>query len=101
MAGVFGASPDHATLAILAGFATAIAIGIGCGLANGIGVSYLNVNPFIVTLATASVFQGFTLLVKLLEEFTEQSKYYFTIYKIYGLLLMPRDRPVPRNIKML
>ena len=63
MAGVFGASPDHATLAILAGFATAIAIGIGCGLANGIGVSYLNVNPFIVTLATASVFQGFTLLI--------------------------------------
>ena len=63
MAGVFGASPDQATLAIVAGFAAAIAIGIGCGLANGIGVSYLNVNPFIVTLATASVFQGLTLLI--------------------------------------
>jgi ribose/xylose/arabinose/galactoside ABC-type transport system permease subunit len=63
MAGVFGASPDQATLAIVAGFAAAIAIGLGCGLANGIGVSYLNVNPFIVTLATASVIQGLTLLI--------------------------------------
>jgi ribose transport system permease protein len=63
MASVFAASPDQPTLAILAGFAAAIAIGIGCGLANGFGVSYLKVNPFIVTLATASVFQGLTLLI--------------------------------------
>lgn len=63
MASVFGVSPDHPTLAIFAGFAGAIAIGIGCGLANGIGVAYLKVNPFIVTLATASVFQGLTLLI--------------------------------------
>lgn len=63
MASVFQALPDQATLAILAGFGAAIAIGICCGMANGIGVSYLNVNPFIVTLATASVFQGLTLLI--------------------------------------
>src|SRR5260370_10978872 len=60
MASVFGASPDQATLAMLAGFAAAIAIGIRCGLANGIGVSYLKVKPFILTLVSASVFQGWT-----------------------------------------
>jgi len=63
MATVFQASPDQATLAILAGFGAAVVIGIGCGMANGFGVSYLKVNPFIVTLATASVFQGLTLLI--------------------------------------
>ena len=61
--GVFGASPGPADARNYGEIWAAIAIGIGCGLANKIGVSYLNVNPFIVTLATASVFQGFTLLI--------------------------------------
>jgi len=53
----------HAGLAITGGLAAALLVGAVCGALNGWGVSILRVNPFIVTLATASVFQGATLLV--------------------------------------
>lgn len=53
-----GASP---TVAITIGLATGLATGLACGLTNGIGVAVLKVNPFIMTLATASIFQGIAL----------------------------------------
>src|SRR5579875_3013003 len=63
MSGVFAAHPHDPGLAIAAGTLTALGVGVAVGLANGIGVAYLEVNPFIVTLATASAFQGMTLLI--------------------------------------
>jgi ribose transport system permease protein len=55
--------PDAVYLAVAVGFLAMLGVGIFAGLANGIGVSLLKVNPFIVTLATASIFQGITLVV--------------------------------------
>ncbi len=55
--------PDNEMLAVVAGFGATLGVGLFAGLANGLGVSALGVNPFIVTLATASIFQGITLVV--------------------------------------
>ncbi len=58
-----GLFPDAELLAVFVGVATTVGVGLFAGLCNGIGVSVLKVNPFIVTLATASIFQGLTLLI--------------------------------------
>lgn len=63
MVAVAGTIPDAAGVAIMAGFFTALAVGLGAGLVNAIGVAVLKVNAFIVTLATASIFQGLTLVI--------------------------------------
>lgn len=63
MSAVYGDTPAFTPDAINAGFWTALVVGLVIGLANGLGVAVLNVNPFIVTLATASVFAGITLLI--------------------------------------
>lgn len=63
MSSVYSAYPHDPALAIAAGTIAVLAVGILVGLVNGIGVAYLEVNPFIVTLATASAFQGMTLLI--------------------------------------
>lgn len=55
--------PDSPIIAAYAGFGSAIGVGLVVGLVNGIGVSFMRVNPFIVTLATSSVIQGLTLLI--------------------------------------
>ena len=48
---------------IPAGIAIGIAAGAMCGLANGLLISRLRVNPFIVTLGTMGIFRGLTLLI--------------------------------------
>lgn len=63
MVAVTAAMPDAAGLAITMGFLTALGVGLGAGLLNAIGVAVLKVNAFIVTLATASIFQGLTLVI--------------------------------------
>ena len=63
MSGVYAAYPHDPALAIAAGAIAVLVVGTLVGLVNGIGVAYLEVNPFIVTLATASAFQGVTLLI--------------------------------------
>jgi ribose/xylose/arabinose/galactoside ABC-type transport system permease subunit len=80
MAEVVAAYPNDPALAIAAGLAMAALIGVLCGMANGIGVSYLGVNPFIVTLATSSVFQGLTLLISQGQEVSGLPKPY-----VYGI----------------
>lgn len=55
--------PGNEPLVILLGGGSALLVGIACGLINGLGVSVLKVNAFIVTLATASIFRGVTLLI--------------------------------------
>jgi ribose transport system permease protein len=47
--------------AILVGMLTGLLVGLACGLVNAVGVGLLKVSPFIMTLATASVFQGLAL----------------------------------------
>jgi ribose transport system permease protein len=51
------------TSAILLGAIVAVGIGLIIGLANGLGVAVLRVNAFIVTLASASILSGLTLVV--------------------------------------
>ncbi|WP_342641403.1 ABC transporter permease [Rhodoligotrophos ferricapiens] len=63
MVAVAAAYPDMEAFAIVLGFGAAIIIGLICGLINGLGVAILKVNAFIVTLATASIFKGFTLVI--------------------------------------
>ena len=63
MSGTYAAYPHDPALAIAAGTVAGLVVGGVVGLVNGIGVAYLEVNPFIVTLATASAFQGVTLLI--------------------------------------
>lgn len=55
--------PDSSVIPIAAGFAAMICVGVATGLVNGLGVAILKVNPFIVTLATASIFKGVTLVI--------------------------------------
>lgn len=57
------AFPDSPALVIVLGACGALAIGAVCGIINGIGVAVLKVNAFIVTLATASIFKGVTLVI--------------------------------------
>jgi len=63
MVAVAAAYPDAPGLAIAAGFFATLTVGIVCGLINGLGVAILKVNAFIVTLATASIFGGITLVI--------------------------------------
>jgi Ribose/xylose/arabinose/galactoside ABC-type transport systems, permease components len=55
-----GASP---LTAVLLGMGVGMLVGMACGLINGLGVASLNINPFIMTLATASVFSGLALML--------------------------------------
>ena len=55
MAGVYAAAPDMVLLAIVAGILAGLAAGLAIGVVNGLGVSLLNVSPFMMTLGMASV----------------------------------------------
>ena len=63
MVAVSVAYPDAPGLAIAAGFLATVVVGVICGLVNGFGVAVLKVNAFIVSLATASIFHGVTLVI--------------------------------------
>ena len=63
MVAVSIAYPDAPSLAIAAGFLATLVVGLVCGAINGFGVAILKVNAFIVTLATASIFHGVTLVI--------------------------------------
>ncbi|MFA7437357.1 ABC transporter permease [Castellaniella sp.] len=63
MASVSNGGTENVALAITLGLLAALGIGLICGIINGVTVSLLKVNPFIATLATASIFQGATLLL--------------------------------------
>lgn len=49
--------------AVVVGIVVGVLVGMACGLLNGLGVASLNINPFIMTLATASVFSGLALML--------------------------------------
>ncbi|MEU8244885.1 ABC transporter permease [Nonomuraea sp. NPDC048916] len=49
--------------AVATGIVVGVGVGMACGLINGLGVASFNINPFIMTLATASVFSGLALML--------------------------------------
>ncbi len=63
MASVYAVMPDAAWLAIVAGIAAGVAAGSLIGVANGIGVSFFNVSPFMMSLGMASVGFGIALFM--------------------------------------
>ena len=63
MVAVTAAYPEAGSLAVAAGLVATLGVGAFAGICNAFGVAVLKVNPFIVTLATTSIFQGITLLI--------------------------------------
>ena len=59
---VYGGVPEFAGQSMIMGFVVCIAVGLVVGIANGLGVAFLKVNPFIVTLATATIVGGVTMV---------------------------------------
>ncbi len=63
MAGLFGTMAMEKGQPILIGVAVGLLTGAACGLCNGILITQLRVNPFIVTLGTLGIFRGLTLII--------------------------------------
>ncbi len=61
MASIYGAMPDAVWLAISMGCLAGIAAGTMIGVANGIGVAFFRVSPFMMSLGMASVGFGIAL----------------------------------------
>lgn len=63
MAAVFVAAPEQPWLALWAGLAAGMAVGLSVGLVNGLGVTVLKINPFMMTLGLSSIVAGISLYV--------------------------------------
>ena len=63
MGGVVGTMAMERGLSIPVGVLIGILTGLGCGFANGLMITQLRVQPFIVTLGTLGVFRGTTLII--------------------------------------
>jgi ribose transport system permease protein len=63
LSGVITGLVMHAGLPIWASIGVGILVGLGCGLFNGLSVTYLNMNPFIVTLAAMSMARGLAFII--------------------------------------
>lgn len=63
MSSVYGGYEEFTGQAIWSGFFMVLIVGLVVGLVNGIGVAFLKVNAFIVTLASMSIFAGITLVI--------------------------------------
>lgn len=63
MAAIFAANPNDPWLALWSGLAVGMAVGVAVGLVNGLGVTVLGINPFMMTLGMSSVVFGITLYI--------------------------------------
>jgi len=63
MNSVYGGQEQFTGVAMLWGFVVATIVGLVVGFANGFGVAILKVNPFIITLASTSIFAGLTMII--------------------------------------
>jgi ribose transport system permease protein len=63
LSGVITGLVLHAGLPIWASIGVGILVGLGCGLFNGVSVTYLNMSPFIVTLAAMSMARGLAFII--------------------------------------
>lgn len=63
MGGLLGTMAMEKGFSIPAGVLIGILTGLTCGLANGIMITSLRIEPFIVTLGTLGIFRGTTLII--------------------------------------
>jgi ribose transport system permease protein len=63
MGGLLGTMGMEKGFSIPAGVLAGIITGLGCGLANGLMITRLRIQPFIVTLGTLGIFRGTTLII--------------------------------------
>lgn len=63
MTKVYGGYEEFTGVSVFWGFVMVVVVGLVVGLVNGIGVAFLKVNAFIVTLASMSIFAGITLVI--------------------------------------
>ena len=76
----FHGHPDMGYGMVALGFVLCCAVGIACGLANGIMITGLGVHPFIITLGTMMIFRGIAFVstkaesILLPKAFTEVAK---------------------------
>ena len=63
MAAVFAGNPDNPWLALWIGLGVGMVIGVAVGLVNGLGVTWLGIHPFMMTLGMSSVVFGITLFI--------------------------------------
>ena len=63
LSGVITGLVLHAGVPIWASIGVGISVGLACGLFNGLSVTYLNMNPFIVTLAAMSMARGLAFII--------------------------------------
>jgi ribose transport system permease protein len=79
-------------LSLLAGSAVALLCGAGLGLANGMLVTRLRLNSFIVTLATAGIFYGIALILTSAANvpfLPNELQSYFGSNRLFGVLPLP------------
>jgi len=63
MGGVVGTMAMEKGMSIPVGVLVGVLTGLGCGLANGLMITQLRIQPFIVTLGTLGIFRGTTLIM--------------------------------------
>ena len=63
LSGVITGLVLHLGVPIWASIGVGILVGLACGLFNGLSITYLNMNPFIVTLAMTSMARGLAFIV--------------------------------------
>ncbi len=63
MGGLLGTMAMEKGFSIPVGVLVGIATGCACGLANGVMITRLRIEPFIVTLGTLGIFRGLTLII--------------------------------------
>lgn len=63
MAAVYAAMPGQPWLALWAGLGAGMVVGLAIGVANGLGVTLLKINPFMMTLGVSSIVAGVSLYV--------------------------------------
>ena len=63
LSGVLTGLALHANVPIPAAVLLGILVGLACGLFNGLSVTYLNMNPFIVTLAAMAMARGLAFII--------------------------------------
>lgn len=61
MAAMYAANPNDPWLALWTGLGVGMAVGIAVGTVNGLGVTLLGINPFMMTLGMSSIVFGITL----------------------------------------
>lgn len=63
MGGLMGTMAMEKGSSIPVGVLVGVVTGLGCGLANGLMITQLRVQPFIVTLGTLGIYRGTTLMI--------------------------------------